>query len=320
MRSALRALRADLRLAVRPACLVVLVGAAVVTGLASAVMQDVQFEQLKAARLQVRNAPTAHPCPHETRSCLQDRQSEQRENYANLHVQTTNGGHVAALQTVGGAVSYAAAFMGLATGAVIVAVFATLLFAGEWRRRTMALALTGGTTPRALALRRAVALACMGLAAFLAACIGSTAAAIWGAGARPLGDADPASVQSIVGGVAVMLAYVALAAAVAWYVRDAMRTFVLTCLLVAAVALTTALGSMSPGAVVASALHLHRVLEFEVGYVWLWPQLSFSGAGGSAAHILHGPAWGVAMVLVAAVVCCVTAALVVKAQRADAVG
>lgn len=180
MTEVMRGLRADLRLALRPACVLVLAGVLVTCGLASAVMQDVQFEQLKAARVQVQQGAAAHPCTTGTRACLRDRAVEQRENHAHLQQQQADSAHVASLQTVVGALAYAASFMGLGTGAAVIAVLATLTVAGEWRRKTMALALAGGVSPRALALRRLTALVCLSLAAFAAAGAGSIVAAIWG--------------------------------------------------------------------------------------------------------------------------------------------
>lgn len=311
-----RGLRGDLRLALRPACLVILVGIALIAGLSSAITQSTASEQLGIARTAVDDELwTLARCGDRTSAC----QARARADDARfLADQRMTARQVAALQTPAGIAAFAAGVAGLGAGAVTIALLATLVLAGEWSRGTMGLALAGGIGAAALALRRFVALALLGLLALGAAAAGAAVAAVWGAQRLSLPPADAAAVaEPLAGALVILVAYSAISAAIAWAVRDPLRTLLLTMAGVGLIAATTPLGPATPGAAIASAAGIQRRLEFELGYVWIWPDLTFSPDGASPLQVIDGPRWGIALVAVAGMAAAALLVLGRRAIRAD---
>lgn len=317
----IRSLRGDLRVAARPACLLVLVGVALLAGLFSAVMQDASYQQLETAREAVRDQVwTATPCTGSP-GCRRARQQERRAVEGFLSEQQRIAARVGALQVPSGVLRFAAAFMGLGTGVVGIALLATFTLAGEWTRNTIGLALAGGVTARGLAMRRFIALCLLGLVALAAAAIGAALAAAWGQSARPLSAGDPASLgKPLVGGVVLLimatLAGVAVAAAGAAALAGflvggrseqlaalleprALRRWVLrylAVLLFIAMAILAATAVTFAAATV-QALRIDRPLALELGGAGqvhrvflraLLPMASFAAVGVFLASVLRG--------------------------------
>lgn len=322
MRNALRLLRGDLRLAARPACLLVLVGVAVLAGLSSAVMQDTAFLQLQNARGGVEaRVWEKTPCEGVAEECRQARDLGRQAIEGFLTEQRVVAARLGTLQSATGAVRFAVAFMGLGTGVVVIALLATLTLAGEWGRGTMGLALAGGVTTRGLALRRACALGLLGLVAFAFAVTGAAVAAVWGRETRPLLTGEEVQLGKPLAGMIVLLgAYSATATALAWAARDAMRTLAFTVAVIGIAALTTPMGRYSPGAAIVSALDIDRVLELEVGYLWVWPSLTFPRGGESPAHLVPELSWLLAVGAVTAMAAGALSLLHRIALRSDPLG
>lgn len=322
MTKALRSLRGDLRLAARPACLLVLLGVAVLAGLSSAVMQDTSYLQLQNARGGVETRVWEETsCQGMAEECRRARDDGRRATEGFLAEQRDVAARLGALQTVSGAVRFSATFMGLGAGAVAIALLATLTIAGEWGRGTMGLALAGGVTAGGLALRRAFALALLGLLAFAFATAGAVVAALWGQVARPLLAGNDVQLAKPLAGMVVLLAaYAATAAALAWVARDAMRTLAFMVAAIGIAALTTSLGRYSPGAAIVTALDIDRVLELEIGYLWVWPSLTFPRGVESPAHLVAGPGWPLAVAVSAAMAVAALVLLRRSALRSDPLG
>lgn len=292
-----RGLRADLRLAARGACLLVLVGVALLAGLSSAVMQDAQYAQLQSAQYRMQQQPWNADSCGDAASCRRVRAEGRRSAETFLAQQTADARRIGRLQSASGVVAFAAAFMGLATGAVVIALLATLTLGGEWSRGTFRLALSGGTAPATLALRRFLALVLLGLAGLACAVVGAGIAAWWGNAARELpSGGDLSALQPLLGGLLLIVLYSALATTCAWLVREPLRSLSVTIAVVGIAAFTTSLGGFAPGAVIASALGIDRLKENEVGYLWLWPELDFSE--GTPVRLISGPSWPAAAALV----------------------
>jgi hypothetical protein len=317
--SFLRGLRGDLRLALRPACLLLLMGVAVTAGLSSAVMQDVSHAQVENARRQVRDRPwDRERCPGRPATCRDRRREAGRAARAFLAEQARVATRIGALQTLPGAVRYGSAFTGLATGAAVIALLATLTLGGEWIRGTIRLAFAGGRTPFALAARRCLALWLLGVGALAAAVVGALAAALWGQAARPLpAPSSLAVAKPLLGALALAAAYAALATVVAWRSRAPLPTLLFTLAVVGLAAVTTPLGSRAPGAAVPAALDLHRLLEVEVGYLWVWPPLAFPGGQASAVREVAGAPWGLATATILATAAALLLTLRWLARRSD---
>ena len=299
MNATVRGIRGDLAISARPACLLILIGVTVIAGLSSAVIQDASYAQLANARFTIKQHPWDQTsCTQLGTHCAQLRARAARESLDFLAEQRRIATHIAALQTPTGVLEYASRFMALGVGAIVIALLGTLTIAGEWIRGTMGIALSG-LTPTELARRRLITLFILAGIAFVFAVVGTATAAVWGRAARPLGEASGGTPwQSLLGAAAVVAAYCAITTAVAWSVREAMRTLLFTAALVAAIAFTTTLGAPTPGAAVASALGIHRLLEIEVGYFWIWPPLTFYPGTASAARIPPTLPWAAAVATV----------------------
>lgn len=319
MRALLRGLRGDLRLALRPACLLVLAGLVLISGLSSAVTQSTASEQLQIARTAVEQQIWKHArCGDRTPACQARARADDHRFLAD---QQSVARRVAALQTPAGTVQFAAGVTGLGAGIGTVALLATLVLAGEWSRGTIGLALAGGVRPQALAARRFVALFVLALLALGCSALGAAVAAAWGAQAHSLPAATAGTpVRPLAGVVAIATAYSAVGAAVAWVVRDALRTLLLTVAALGLIAATTPLGAGAPGAAITTALGIHQRLEFEIGYVWVWPDLTFSTEGASPVHAVSGPPWGIAIATIAAMTAIALLCLHRRAVRTDPIG
>lgn len=313
----LRALRADLRIATRPAVVVLLLGCAVLCGLLSAMTQDTSYAQLTNARAGVEQRIwLKDSCSGAPEDCRTARALSREESMRFLHDQQQLGRHVGMLQQPRGVVRQAALFMALGIGAAVIALIATVVIGAEWRRRTMTYALTAGFTPRAVALRRWVAVALLACVAFGFALLGAAGAAVWGGATSPLPAGDQVPLLTpLVGAVSIGAVYTLLATLTAWVTRDPLRAPFFVLAAIGGVAATTPMGPGSPGACVAAALGLRRVAELEVGDVWIWPALRFGDAGG-AVHVVAGPPSGAAVLalLIAAALLAMAFARVVARQ------
>lgn len=280
----LRALRADVRIARRPAYVLIIVGVMLLAGLASAMTQDTVYQQLRNAEGSIRLG-----CTGELPSrCAQ----EQRERRAFLAVQQREGRRLGALQTLGGGATYAARTIGLGLGAGAVLLLAAMLVSAEAARGTLDLALVGGWTAAGLAVRRCCAIAVLMLGALGGACAGAWLAGLWGGGARPLPSGSGGVEASVLLGTAVLVtAYAAVASLAAWLSRKPVQTLFAGSVAIALLALTTPAGRWLPGAAAPGVLGLDRVLELEVGYIWAWPSATYSADGGEAAHVIDALPW-----------------------------
>lgn len=299
MKAIARGIRGDLAISARPACLAVLILVSIMAGLSSAVIQDASYAQLASARLQISQRSWEHgSCVGSRVECRRARALAARESRSFLNDQEHAAAHVASLQTPFGALEYAARFMALGFGAIVIALLGTLLVASEWARGTMSWAFSG-MTPAAVAWRRLSSLVILAAIAFLFALAGAVCAAVWGRESRPLGEASDSVVwQSLLGAGAVVLAYTAITSGIAWSVRDSMRTLLFTTVLAGGIAFTTQWGAPTPGAAVASAVGIHRVLEIEVGYLWIWPALTFHPGTASPERTVPALPWAVAILVV----------------------
>jgi hypothetical protein len=281
----LRGLRGDLRLARRPAYLIVVVGVALLAGLGSAMMQDTIYQQLQNARGSVRlgcgGASSSSDCT-----------AQQRARRTFLAAQQREAGRLAALQTPEGAATYAGRTLGLGLGAAVVVLLASMLVSMEASRGTLGLALVGRWTAGGVAVRRWCAIALLMLGPLAAAWLGSWIAGSWGARARPLPDATVGFEAVSLAGMAVLVAvYAAVASLAAWLSRKPVQTLFVGGVAIALLAMTSSVAAWLPGAAAPGVLGLDSVLEFEVGYLWVWPALSFPNGVGEAVHHVDTLAW-----------------------------
>lgn len=315
----IRPLRAEARIAFRKGALVVFLGVALLTGLFSAVMQDAAHEQLRNARYQVDERPWKElPCSSSADACEAERGRERRESAAFLEEQERVGERIGTLQTSLGAVRYGSIFMGLGGGLVAIVLLATLVVAGEWARGTMTHSFTSAS-PAAIALRKFAMVFLLALVALGFAILGAWIAGRWGVSERPLPSTrDMSLARPLAGAIAVMAVYSAVATWFAWRVREPLRTFFYAAGFLGALALTTPLGAASPGASIASALAMNQVLELEIGYLWIWPELTFAQGMASPVRIVSQPSWVIGLSVVGAFALIALRALWTQAKRLDA--
>lgn len=76
------------------------------------------------------------------------------------------------------------------------------------------------------------------------------------------------------------------------------------------------MGRYSPGALAPAALDINRVLELEIGYLWVWPSLTFS-RGDSPARLVDDPGWAPAVLVLLLLASVAIVLLRQHAQRSD---
>lgn len=291
----------DLRIALRPALFVLVIGMAVLAGLCSTIAQQTQYFQLQTAEESVANKNwQGDKCGTSRKRCLA---LGKRDALNYLEVQSKDVNRIGELQSIGGAIKYGSAFMALASGALLLVAIGASLTGSEWRRGTMKWALEFRYSGPAIALRRLLVTIGLGVAALFVVVLVLLLAGRVGAEQWPLPHGQVSVVGPFFGSLLMVSFYAALSSWMGWMTRDAFATFAYSLVLVAALAFSTPLSRWSPGAAVASLVGIDRLSESEIGYLWIWPGVTFA-RNGLANRIVEAPPWlvGVAGALSAIVV------------------
>lgn len=290
-----KSIAADVRIAARPSVLVLTAVLATFAALCSLVAQETQHSQLENARQQMEQRSWQQDeCGANKAHCMEIGRSD-AESF--LAAQTRDAKRIGELQELGGAVKFGSAFMALASGALMVLVFGTALTGAEWRRETMKWAVDSSFTPAQVALRRFFVVVMLGVASLVAVCAALLIAGEIGDARWPLPGGDPSVLGPLVGALIMICFYSALVSLLGWLSKDTLATFAYSLLVVAAISITTPLSRWAPGSAVASLVQIKTLSEPEVGYLWIWPEITFDQSG-MAARIVVSPTWIVAAMAV----------------------
>ncbi len=288
-----RSAAADIRIAARPSVLALVAVLAIFAALCSLVAQETQYSQLENARQQMEQRSWQQDdCGPNKANCMEIGRSDAQSF---LTAQTRDAKRIGELQQLGGMVKFGSAFMALASGALLILVFGTALTGAEWRRETMKWAVEAGFTPAQVALRRFFVVVMLGAGSLVAICVALLVAGTVGDAQWPLPGGDPSVLGPFAGALIMIGFYSALVSFLGWLSKDTLATFAYSLLVVAAISITTPLSRWAPGSVVTSLVQIRTLTEPEVGYLWIWPEITFDRSG-MAARLIESPSWSVAAI------------------------